>query len=185
MDKVSFVEFDMTMTIEPRAYGSINSDEIIQYCRLVNGQSVGRFESRVSEHPIIRIDAIERPIALAEVFQPKYLGRVHVEIGRDIRLASPRVFGAPADIVCQETDVRLETSSGVFSRWIHWYADWEPVTFRELNPNVCSLVTVSKSSIVEIRRLVATQLKRWTRVRRTVRPSRYGKYEVKSEAFSS
>ena len=182
-NKEGFIDFDMVMTLAPLACASADSARIMQHSRLVNDQDVGRFEVRVSQHPIVQVGYLDRPIALAEVFQPKYLGRTHIGIGTAIRLASPRVFGASADIVCDESEIRLDTAGGTISRWIHWYADWEPVTFPELEPNVCSLVTVSKSNIERIQQLVGTQLNRWTRVRRSVRSSSYGKYEVSSEVF--
>ena len=182
-NKKGFIDFDMVMTLTPLARRSTDSADIMQYCRLVNDQSVGRYETRVSQYPIVQAGSLDRPIALAEVFQPKYLGRSHIGIGTVIRLASPRVFGAPADIVCDDSEIRLDTAGGTISRWIHWYADWEPVTFPELEPSVCSLVTVSKSNIEDIQKLIGTQLNRWTRVQRTVRSSSYGKYEVTSEVF--
>ena len=182
-NKEGFIDFDIVMTLTPLARRSADSAEIMQYSRLVNDQSLGRYETRVNQHPIVRVPSLDRPIALAELFQPKYLGRAHIGLGTVIRLASPRVFGVPAEIVCDESEIRLDTADGTMSRWIHWYADWEPVTFPELEPSVCSLVTVSKSNIEDIQQLLGTQLNRWARVQRTVRSSSYGKYEVTSEVF--
>ena len=183
--KEGFVDFDIVMTLTPLACQSADSTEIMQYSRLVNDQSIGRYETRVSQYPTVQVHSLDRPIALAELFQPKYLGRAHIGLGPAIRLASPRVFGVPAEIVCNESEIRLDTAHGTMSRWIHWYADWEPVTFPELEPSVCSLVTVSKSNIEGIQQLLGTQLNRWTRVQRTVRSSSYGKYQVTSEVFRS
>lgn len=182
-NKEGFIDFDIVMTLTPLSRRSADSADIMQYSRLVNDQSLGRYETRVTQHPIVRVPSLDRPIALAELFQPKYLGRAHVGLGTVIRLASPRVFGVPAEIVCDESEIRLDTADGTMSRWIHWYADWEPVTFPELEPSVCSLVTVSKSNIEHIQQLVGIKLNRWTRVRRSARSSSHGKYEVSSEIF--
>lgn len=182
-NKKCFVDFDIVMTLTPLSPQSADSAEILQYSRLVNDQSLGRYQSRVTEHPIVQVSSLDRPVALAELFQPKYLGRAHIGLGTAIRLASPRVFGVPAELVCNDTEIRLDTADGTMSRWIHWYADWEPVTFPELEPSVCSLVTVSNSDIDSLQKLLGTQLNRWARVRRTVRSSGYGKYEVTSEVF--
>ena len=183
VNKQGFIDFDIVMTLAPLARRSSDSAEIMQYSRLVNDQSLGRYETRATQHPIVRVPSLDRTIALAELFQPKYLGRAHIGIGTAIRLASPRIFGVPAEIVCDESAIRLDTANGTMSRWIHWYADWEPVNFPELEPSVCSLVTVSKSNIDSLQHLLGTQLNRWARVQRTVRSSSYGKYEVKSEVF--
>lgn len=182
-NKEGFIDFDIVMTLTPLARRSADSAEFMQYSRLVNDQSLGRYETRVSQHPVVRVPSLDRPIALAEVFHPMYLGRAHVGLGTVIRLASPRVFGVPAEIVCDESEIRLDTADGTMSRWIHWYADWEPVTFPELEPSVCSLVTVSKSNIEHIQQLLGTKLNRWTRIRRSARSSSHGKYEVSSEIF--
>ena len=184
-DQKGFYEVDMTMTIEPSSYDSTGMVEIREFDQLLHDQRIGRFQGQVDQTPTIRVPSIVHPISLAQVFQPKFLGRAHIEIGMDIKLASPRVFGTAADIVCDASEIRLETTSGVFSRWTHWYADWDLVTFPELESSVCSLVTVSKSNINELRQLLKTQIRRWTSVRQTARSSRYGEYEVKSEVFSS
>ena len=184
-DQKGFYEVDMTVTIEPSSYDSTGMVEIRQIDRLLYDQRIGRFEGRVSHIPAISVASIVHPISLAQVFQPKFLGRAHIEMGMDIRLASPRVFGTGGHIVCDESEIRLETTNGVFSRWKHWYADWEPVAFPDLESSVCYMVTVSKSNIDNLRQLVRTQLKRWTRVRETTRSSLYGEYEVKSDVFSS
>ena len=184
-DQEGFYELDMTMTIEPSGYDSTGIVEIGQFDGFMHDQRIGRFEGQVGQVPAIRVASIMHPMSLAQVFQPKFLGRAHIEIGMDIKLASPRVFGTAGCIVCDGSEIRLETTSGVFSRWSHWYANWEPVTFPELESSVCSLVTVSKSNIDDLRRLVGTRLRRWTSVRQTARSSRYGEYKVKSEVFFS
>ena len=182
-NKEGFIDFDIVMTLTPLARRSADSVEIMQYSRLVNDQSLGRYETRATQHPIVRVPSLDRPVALAELFQPKYIGRAHIGLGDVIRLASPRIFGIPAEIVCDEAEIRLDTADGTLSRWIHWYADWEPVNFPELEPIVCSLVTVSQSNIDSIQQLLGTQLDRWVRVQRADRSSSYGKYEVTSEVF--
>ena len=173
------------MTIEPSIYDSTGIVEIGQFDRFMHDQGIGRFEGQIDQSSAVHVASIMRPMSLAQVFQPQFLGRAHIEMGMDIRLASPRVFGATGCIVCDGSEIRLETTSGVFSRWLHWYANWEPVIFPELESSVCSLVTVSKSNIDDLRHLVGTRLGRWARVRQTVRSSRYGKYKVKSEVFCS
>ena len=182
-NKEGFVDFDIEMTLAPIGCNSTDSTGPIQYGRLVDDQSIGRFETRVGQYPIVPVGSLDCTIALAEVFQPKYLGRAHIGMGTVIRLASPRVFGGSADIVCDESEIRLDTAGQTISRWVHWYSDWEPVIFPELDPSVCSLVTVSKSTVEHIQQFVGTQLIRRTTVRRGVRSSSYGKYEVSSEVF--
>ena len=130
-DREGFYEFDVTMTIEPSDYASTDIVEIEQFDPFVCDQGIGRFEGQIDQVPAIRVASITHPISLIQVFQPKFPGRAHIEMGMDVRLASPRVFGTAGCIVCDGSEIRLETTSGVFSKWIHWHANWSP--FRFLN----------------------------------------------------
>ena len=180
-DREGFCELDVTMTIEPSDYDSTDIVEIEHFDPFVCDQEIGRFEGHVDQVPAIRAASITRPMSLVQGFQPKFPGRAHIEIGMDVRFASPRAFGMAGRIVCDGSEIRMETASDVFSRWIHWYANWEPVSFPQLGPSVCSLVTVSKPYIDDLEQLLATRLGHWAIVKQATRSSRFGEYEVKSE----
>ena len=178
-----FIDFNISMVMEPRVQMSFVKAEFEEFSRLVHDQDIGRFESQVSQHPIVELGAIDRQVSLAEQFEPEFVGRAHIGIASAIRLASPRVFATPATIACKESEIRLETAGRMLSRWIHWYADWEPTIFPELNPSVCWLATVSQSHLDEIQRILTVKLTRRAMVRRGVRSSEYEKCEVESEFF--
>ena len=183
VDKTDFVEFDMTMTIEPQGYDSSDEAALVEFSGLVTGPGIGRFSGQIGQGDGIHTGDVKRPLSLAQLIRPEHLGRAHIEIANDIRLASPRIFGTLAELACEASEVRLETQNKVFSRWVHWYADWEPTTFRELRSNTGSITTVSESSLDKLRMLVGVQLRLWTRVRRTVRSAPYRDYEVETQTF--
>ena len=178
-----FIEFEIKLIIEPRAHAPINKNEIKELSRYVQDQYTGRFKFQIDHNPIVEFRTLDRQVPLTELFLPDFIGRAHFGIATDIRLASPRVFGTPATLMCKGSDIHLESAGKVLSRWIHWYADWEPATFPELGSDVCSLVTVSKSKLDEIQRLLNIKLRRRTMIRRGDQSGGHGDCEVESEVF--
>ena len=178
-----FIEFEIILIVEPLVHASLCNSEIREFWRIVEGQECGRFEMYVSQNPTVNYSTISRQIPLAELFVPEFVGRAHFGIASAIRLASPKIFATPATIVCKESEIRLESAGEVLSRWIHWYADWKPATYPELGSDVCSLVTVSKSKLDEVQRLLTIKLRRRTMIRRGVQSEGYGDCEVESEVF--
>ena len=127
--------------------------------------------------------SIDHPLVMTQGVLPKYIGRVHTGMAFDIRLASPNVFGTSANVQCGPSEIRLEAGDDVLSRWIHWYADWEPAIFPELGSAVGSMTTVLNSSLYKLRASRGVEIARLVRVRRTARRETYRKLEVESETF--
>ncbi len=184
VSKDGFIEFDIKLVIEPRTHDFIDRTKVKEFSRYVQYHDNGRFESQLGQHPIVNFGAINRQISLAELFLPESVGRAHIGIASSIRLASPRIFGVSPTIACRESEIRLETTDQVLSRWVHWYADWEPFTFPELGPNVCWLASVSQSHLEQIQRNFTIRLTRRTMIRRGTRSSGYGQCKVESDVFS-
>ena len=123
------------------------------------------------------------PLELSQGFVPWYVGSVHAEFFSDIRLASPLIFGTWANIECRSSDVRLNVGSDVMSRWVHWYADWEPATYQGLDSYIGSLTTVSKRGLKRLRGMRGLETSWLVRVRLATKPETYLKPKIDEESF--
>ena len=183
VDNSGFIEYELNMTIVPYGY----TKTVIALDRLdplaVN-ESPGRMMGIVGRGGGgVYSLAIERPLALSQIETMKYVGRAHVDMVMEVRLASPNVFRLIASIRSDQNEICLETTNGVFSRWIHWYTDWEPTTFPELKSTVGSITTVSKASLDRLQLSKGMEIKPMATVRRTTRSMPYHDYEVDTEVF--
>ena len=181
-DTNGFVEFDSTLTVGPPGFtaGPVETEEfnglIVNECPVEMAGLVGR---NADIDPLY----IMRPLAMTIDVLPNFIGRVHIDIASEIRLASPYVFGTSANVQCGPTEIRLEAEGDVLSRWVHWYADWEPTIFTELRSAVGSMTMVLESSLGKICASPGVEVARLVRVRRGVRPEVYLKHEVETDTF--
>ena len=123
------------------------------------------------------------PRRVVRMVIPKGLGCVHRETALSVRLACPDLFRARAEIRCGPTDIRLESDEGVFSRWVHWYSDWEPSTFRDVNCSISGMTTVTNAYVGRLRFYVDSETKTLVRVRRGIGRKYQSKTEVEETAF--
>ena len=127
--------------------------------------------------------SIDPPLVMTQGLLPKYIGRVHTNMVLDIRLASPYVFGTSANVQCGPSEIRLESRGNVLSRWIHWYTDWEPTMFPELESAVGSMTTVLKSRLDQFRACHGVGVALLVRIRRGKRQETYKEHEVETESY--
>ena len=182
LDTKGFVEFDLTMTIGPSGFtaGPANAEELDT---LVANERPGEMAGLVGRETGINPLFVELPIAITQRIQPEIIGRVHIEVNLNVRLASPYVFGTPANVQCGPSEIRLETGTEVLSRWVHWYTNWEPTIFPELGSTVSSMTTVLKSRLDKLRASQGAEIARLVRVRRGARQEIFGKCEVETESY--
>ena len=177
-----FVEFDMTLTIGPSGFADGPAEaETLDY--LMANERPGEMTGLVGQKAGIGPRSIEHPLAMTQCVLPEDIGRVHAEMAPNIRLASPHVFETSANIQCGPTEIRLDTDSDVLSRWVHWYADWEPTISRELDSVVGSMTAVSKSRLDNLRTCSDLAVALLVRVRQASRSEFYTKHEAKSESY--
>ena len=181
-DKKGFIEFNLKLTIGPSGFVD-GPAEAKTLDMLVANECAGEMAGTVGQDANINPLSIERPCSMTQVIVPQDLGRVHTEMALNVRLASPYVFGTPANVVCGPSEIRLETGADVLSRWVHWYADWEPMIFPELESSVCSMTTVSKTSLDKLRNSHGVEIEQLVRIRWASRPEVYRGYEVEEEAY--
>ena len=188
-DTTGFVEFDMSLTIGPSGFTAGPAEaETLDF--LFPNERPGEMAGLVGRKGGIDPLSIDHPLDMTQGVLPEYIGRVHTEMAFNIRLASPNVrlaspnvFGTSAYVQCGPSEIRLEAGDDVLSRWIHWYADWEPAIFPELGSAVGSMTTVLNSSLDKLRASRGVEIARLVRVRRTARRETYRELEVESETF--
>ena len=103
------------------------------------------------------------------------------EANQSSLLADPVFHDSRND--CSPSEIRLETGINVLSRWVHWYADWEPTIFPDLESGVNSMTTVLKSSLDKLRASHGVEIARLVRIRWASRREIYSEYEVEAESY--
>ena len=170
------------MSLVPCGYTK-STLELDQLHNLPVNESPGRLTGTVGRSEGVNPRNIVRPLALSQIIELDFVGRAHIEMVMNVRLASPSIFGTLANLRCNQNKIRLETNNGVFSRWIHWYTNWEPTTFPELKSTVGSITTVSKASLDRLQLLKGMEIKPITKVRRATRSMPHCDYKVDTDVF--
>ena len=181
-DTDSFVEFDMTLAIGPSGFAVSPADAETLNLIVIN-ERPGEMAGLVIREGTINPLSIGHPLCMTQGVVPEVLGSVHIDMGLNIRLASPSIFETSANVQCAPSEIRLEAGADVLSRWVHWYGDWEPTIFQDLGSAVCSMTTVLKSSLDRLRVSQGVEVARLVRVRRAARREIYLEHEVRTEAF--
>ena len=123
------------------------------------------------------------PITIAQHICPTYIGRVHIGVANNIRLASPSILEMPVYVRCEPSGICLVNGSRVLSRWVHWYRNWTPVFFPELGSTVSSMTTILQDSLDRIHGSSHLETARLIRVRRALTGDGFSSYDVDSQAF--
>ncbi len=178
----SFIEFDMTLAIGPSGFSRGPAEAETLDIIMLNeppGEMAGQLGQKAGISPI----PLERPIRLAQRILPEALGSIHYDLALNIRLASPAIFNKSAYVRCKPSEIRLEAGPEVLSRWVHWYADWEPIAIGDLGSTVCSVTTVLKSNLDHLRISYGADIGRLVRVRRATKRDINLEHEAKAEVF--
>ena len=177
-----FIEFDTILCIGPSGFVE-KSAEAETFKEIIVDESPGEMAGLVGRDTDVDSLAIETPLAMTQEITPEALGSVHIDMASNIRLASPYIFGKSANVQCGPSEIRLEAGIDVLSCWIHWYAEWRPTLPRDLGSTVCSMTTVSKSSLDRFRASCGMKVARLVRVRRAARGEIHREPEVKTESY--
>ena len=181
-DTKYFVEFDLVLAVGPIDFTS-RPPEVETRSGLIENERPGEMEGVVRRNEGGDHFAIDSPLLMTEVILLEDLGRVHIDMACNIRLASPYLFGTSANVKCMPTEIRLEAGGEVVSRWVHWYAGWGPTQFRELGSAIGSMTTVLKSSFEQVLSARELEIARLVRVRRATRKESYEKHEIHTESY--
>ncbi len=178
----SFIEFDMTLAVGPSGFSRGPAEAETLDILMLNeppGEMAGLLGQNAGISPI----PLDRPLCLAQRILPEALGSIHYDLALNIRLASPAIFNKSAYVRCKPSEIRLESGPEVLSRWVHWYADWEPIAIGDLGSTVCSVTTVLKSNLDHLRISYGADIGRLVRVRRATKRDIDLEHEAKAEAF--
>lgn len=182
VEEDGFIEFDTTLVIGPPGFTGSPAEAVTLDLLTLNERS-GEMAGLVGQKADVVPHSFERPCCMTQGIFPEALGSVHIDMALNIRLASPYIFGTPAIVECGSSEIRLEAGADMLSRWIHWYADWEPAIFRDLRTDVCSMTTVLESSLDRLRASYGMETARLVRVRRAEGQEIHREDEVKTEAY--
>ena len=178
----SFIEFDITLSIGPSGF-SRGPAEAETLDLLMLNEPPGEMAGLVGQKAGISPIRLERPLRLAQGILPEALGSIHYDMALNIRLASPAIFNKSARVRCKPSEIRLEAGNEVLSRWVHWYADWEPISIGDLGSAVCSVTTVLRSTLDHLRTSYGADIGRLVRVRRATKRDINLEHEAKVEVF--
>ena len=85
------------------------------------------------------------PKTLACLVAPEHVGRVDGSVALEVKLACLALGWHQGKVRCRRSDVELQVDTGVISRWHHWYAEWRPSTFTQLDNIVSSMTTIQQT----------------------------------------
>ena len=94
---------------------------------------------------LIRGILVGRVVSLPIFFY--HVGSLHAELLSTLKLADPVILGGPLSVEIDETAIAFVTEKTVKSRCLHWYANWEPMNFAQLNPSICSATSIDESKL--------------------------------------
>ena len=177
-----FAEFDLTLVVGPIDLTSGRAQVDVDAERIESAHP-GDMEGVVGQDTIATQFAIDHPRAVSAVMLLDSPGRAHIDLACDIRLASSYVFRTPANLKCGPSEIRLEADGDMISRWVHWYADWEPTKFRELESPIGSMTTVSKGRLEDLRALRGTEIARLVRIRRGTKQEIREQRTIETESY--
>ena len=92
---------------------------------------------------------LERPKTLACLVAPEHVGRIDASVALQIRLACLGLGWRKGRVRCRENDIELQMNAEVVSRWHHWYSDWQPSNFNQLESEISSMTTVRRPWLQE------------------------------------
>ena len=181
-DNDGFTEIDLVQTIGPSGFAAgpveaaaVRTIVLVDHPGVMSG-SVGPRDPRI-------IKPIRRPTSVVNIMIPEHVGSVHRELACTVRLASPELFRVHAEVQCESGEVHLATANCVFSRWVHWYSDWEPAMHSDIESSVCSMTTVAGADWARLTSGTGTQTSVLARVRTGSKAQSYSSLEVEQAAF--
>ena len=181
-DSNNFVEFDLTLAIGPIGF-SAGSPEAQELDWLLGCANRGEMPGSVYEGTEVDLTKISKPLKMALRVLPSSPGSVESEVALQVRLGSPSMFGMSTNVECDSSEIRLENGSEVLSRWVHWYTDWEPCSFRDMGSAINFITTVSKSRLDRLRASPDVEVARLAMVRQGTRKNRHYPQKVEVETF--
>ena len=129
------------------------------------------------------VAGLAKPTMFSCRVPPEQVGRVDASIALHVKLACLGLGWRSGRVACTEDAVQLSMDEEVQSRWIHWYANWEPTKHWDMDSNVCSKTTVSESVVHEWSNSTGAAVALLARVRLGTREHTYVDHTVEEQKF--
>ena len=92
---------------------------------------------------------LAEPMTLACLVVPEHVGRLDASVALEVKLACLALGWRRGRVRCRTNDVELQVDSEVVSRWYHWYSEWEPSKFTQLDTTVSQMTTIRRTWLLE------------------------------------
>ena len=141
-DERDFIEVDVDVVL---GHGTLNAGEPVAEAPKCGWEDAetgcmgGDIQLREgSRRPLVA------PMTLACLVPPEHVGRVDASVALQVKLACLALGWRRGRVRCRTNDVELRVDAEVVSRWHHWYAEWEPSTFTQLDAIVSGMTTIQR-----------------------------------------
>ena len=115
----------------------------------------------------------------------EHVGRVNASVALEVKLACLALGWRRGRVRCRRNNVELQVDAEVVSRWHHWYAEWEPSKFTQLDTIVSSMTTIQRTWLLQFVKSSDVSVALVARVHVGTREHRYEDHSVDVTNFGS
>ena len=123
------------------------------------------------------------PMTLACLVAPEHVGRIDASVALKVKLACLALGWRRGRVRCRRNDVELQVDTEVVSRWHHWYAEWEPSKFTQLDTIVSRMTTIQRTWLLQYAKSFDLSVALLARVHVGTREHRYQDHSVSVHEF--
>ena len=123
------------------------------------------------------------PMTLACLVAPEHIGRVDASVALEVKLACLALGWRRGRVRCRRNDVELQVDTEVVSRWHHWYTEWGPSKFPQLDTIVSRMTTIQRTWLLEYAKSSDLSVALVARVRVGTREHRHQDHSVDVHEF--
>lgn len=123
------------------------------------------------------------PMTFACLVAPEHIGRVDASVALQVKLACLALGWRRGRVRCRRNEIELQVGTEVVSRWSHWYAEWGPSRFTQLDTMVSSMTTIQRTWLLEYVRSSDFAVALVARVRVGTREHRHQDHSVDVQEF--
>jgi len=142
-DKRNFIEVDVDVVL---GHGTLNTADPVAEAPKFGWENAepGCMGGGIQLRDGSRGPLVE-PMTLACLVAPEHVGRVDASVAHEVRLACLPLGWRRGLVRCRRNGVELQVDTEVVSRWHHWYTEWEPSKFTQLDTIVSRMTTIQRT----------------------------------------
>ena len=177
MDERDFIEVDIDVVI---GHGTLNAGEPVA--------EAPKFDWKHAEPGCMGGGIQLRggslgPVTLACPVAPEHIGRVDASVALQVKLACLALGWRRGRVTCRKHDIELQVGTEVVSRWHHWYAEWGPSRFTQLDTIASSITTIQRTWLLAYAESLDLSVTLVARVRVGTREHRHQDHSVDVHEF--